>query len=326
MSHHHVVAIGGSYGAIDAAQRLIRGLPADFAAAVLVVIHIGSDSPGTLHRVLGRDAQLTVSAAVDGEAVERGHVYVAPPDHHLLLVDGVLRLGRGPRENMARPSVDPLFRSVAMSVSSRAVGVVLTGLLDDGASGLAEIKRFGGITAVQTPGEATAPGMPLAALRAADVDYRGSIEQLATLLIELAARPAGLAVPATDDLRLEVEIALGNPVTSKTIARIADPSELSCPACGGVLSQMKDQSPVRFRCQVGHGYTAEVLLSTKEAAVDEGLRVALRIVEERAVLTEKMASQARNNGHASSAQSYEARAREYRTHAEVLRRAALAAQ
>ncbi|HSI03177.1 MAG TPA: chemotaxis protein CheB [Myxococcota bacterium] len=290
MRHHDVVALGGSFGAIDAVQKVISELPADFAAAVLVAIHLGADSPGAMGRILGVGARLPVSLAVDATHMQHGHVYVAPANHHLLLIGDTIRLGKGPRENRSRPAVDPLFRSVAMSAGSRAIGVVMTGLLDDGASGLADIKRFGGYTVVQAPSDAIAPDMPLAAMRATDVDHSVPAAELARLLVELVARPAGGSTAITDRIRLEVKIAMGSSVTAATIAEIA----------------------------------GESLLVSKETSVDEALRVALRIVEERAVLSEKMAAQARRNGHASSAQGYDERSKEHRLHAEVLRKAALA--
>src|SRR5262249_7094153 len=159
--------------------------------------------------------------------------------------------------NLARPAIDPLLRSVGLSHGSGAVGVILTGMLNDGAAGLADLKRCGGVTIVQNPIEAWEREMPLAALRASDIDYQAPIGELGALLKRLASEPCGLSPSPPEDLRLEVEIALGRPVGSVDTTQIAHPVALSCPACGGVLSQMNRSPPLRFRCQVGHAYTAE---------------------------------------------------------------------
>lgn len=320
MNKRDVIAIGGSTGAIDAVKRLCRDLPPDFAATLFIVIHVGAHGVDRLADIFGADAPFPVTTATEGEVMRRGHAYVAPADHHLLIIDGVARLGRGPRENMARPAIDPLFRSVAMSYGPRAIAVVLTGMLNDGAAGLADVKRCGGTTVVQSPADAVAPDMPWGALSASDIDYRAPLSQMAALLADIATLDADPPVLIPSDIRIEADIALGRNVDSRIIAGIADPVSLSCPACGGVLSQMRQGPPLRFRCQVGHGYTAESLASEKEDTVDEALRVALRIMEERAVLTEKMANDAGAAGRSAAAASYRERSRESRAYADTLRR------
>lgn len=252
--------------------------------------------------------------------VRAGNIYVAPADHHLLTIDGTIRLGRGPRENMARPAIDPLFRAIAVDYGARAIAVVLTGMLDDGAAGLADVKRCGGVTVVQNPGSALASEMPLEALRSTDVDYRADLEDLAPLMSRLTLESIGPRPTVPDEIRLEVEIALGRAMGPREVAEIADPVQLSCPACGGVLSQIK-RRPLRFRCQVGHCYTAESLAAASEGSVDEAMRVALRIVEERMVLTEKMADEARRSGRNAAALANERRAEECRRNADILSRA-----
>lgn len=299
---------------------LCAALPADFPAAVLVAIHVGAHGHNLLASIFDEAASLPVRTAIDGEVVRPGRVYVAAADHHLLAIDGVVRLGRGPRENLSRPAIDPLFRSVAVDAGPAAIGLVLTGMLDDGAAGLADIKRCGGITIVQSPTEAEAREMPLEALGASDVDHIARLDGIPSLLVELVRRPIGDPVTVPDDMKLEVEIALGRPVGSAEIREIADPVPLSCPACGGVLSQMH-QPPLRFRCQVGHGFSAQTMSSMKEGATDEALRVALRILQERLVLSEKLADDARRSGRHAAAVATEDRARQFRHHAAIIGRA-----
>jgi two-component system chemotaxis response regulator CheB len=320
MSRRDVIAIGGSLGAVDAVRQLCHDLPGELAASMCIVIHIGAEGNDLLAHIFDAASPISVSTAVDGETLRRGHAYVAPADNHLLVIGEAIRLGKGPRENMARPAIDPLFRSVGVSFGSRAIAVVLTGLLNDGASGLADVKRCGGVTVVQNPADAEAPDMPLGALNSSDVDYRAPISEMAALLVKLAAEEAGPTVEIPADIKFEVQIALGGGVDSETLRRIAQPVALSCPACGGVLSEIDRRPPLRFRCQVGHSYTAESLAAQKEGSVDEALRVALRIMEERIVLVEKMARDARSSGRGAAAASYEQRLEETRHYANVLRR------
>jgi two-component system chemotaxis response regulator CheB len=320
MSRRDIIAIGGSLGAVDAVSQLCRGLPADLAASMFIVVHVGAQGNNLLADIFSAHSPISISTAVDGESLRPGHAYVAPADNHLLIVDNLIRLGRGPRENMARPAVDPLFRSAAVAFGPRTIAVVLTGMMNDGASGLADVKRCGGTTVVQNPADALASDMPWGALRASDVDYRAPLADMAGLLIRLAQEEAGPAVDIPEDIRAEVEIALGRRSDSEILAKFADPVAVSCPSCGGVLSQVK-RSPLRFRCQVGHAYTADALALEKQEPVDEALRVALRIVEERVLLSKKMAEEARRSGRGAAAASYEQRASEIHAYANTLRRA-----
>jgi two-component system, chemotaxis family, protein-glutamate methylesterase/glutaminase len=321
MCQRDVIAIGGSLGAVDAVKRKCRELPGELTAATAIVIHAGERGHNLLAEIFGEHSAIPVRTAVDGEALERGHMYVAPAGRHLLAIDNMLRLGRGPRENLARPAIDPLFRSVAISFGPRAIAVVLTGVQNDGASGLDAVKRCGGVTVVQNPADAVAPDMPWGASRATDVGYRAPISQMAALLVKLSSEEAGPPVAIPDDIKTEVGIALGRPLGGEFAATIADAVALSCPACGGVLSAIQRSPPLRFRCQVGHAYTVEALANEKETAVDEVMRVALRILEERVALTRKMADEARQSGRVAAARSYEQRLGEFRAHADLLREA-----
>ena len=284
-----------------------------------MVVHVGANGPNLIAQIFDHSCPFPVQTAVDGARLEAGRAYVAPSDRHLLVMDGTIRLGHGPRENLARPAIDPLFRSVGLSYGSRAIGVVLTGMLNDGAAGLADLKRCGGVTVVQNPSDAEAEDMPLEALRVSDVDYRVNLVDLGALLKKLVAMEPGPALVPPADIRLEVEIALGRPTGTDDATRLADPVALSCPACGGVLSEMRRTPPLRFRCQVGHAYTAEALVEEQVGSVDGALRVALRIVEERALVSRKMAEEARRSGLRLSAESFDRKPRESREQVETLR-------
>ncbi|WP_027133194.1 chemotaxis protein CheB [Geminicoccus roseus] len=323
MGNHDIIVIGGSAGATAPLKALIRSLPADLPAAVFIVLHIPARSIGILSTVLSASGSLPVRQAQHGMAIKPGQIYLAAPDHHLILAGGVVRLGRGPRENMMRPSIDPLFRSAAAAYGPRVIGVILSGFLNDGASGLVAIKRCGGMAVVQDPADAVAQEMPQNALLATAVDLCVPGARLSDALADLAREPAGIPLPVAPDIRLEVDIAAGERVDSQVIQRLGNPLPLTCPNCQDVLSMVRESRPLRFRCQVGHGFTAEVAAKEQEDAVDEALRVALRIIEERAELVTRMAKEARSGGRHAVAEIYADRAEEYRHNVEVLRRAVL---
>ncbi len=317
-----IIVIGGSAGSSVSLKKLVGDLPADLPASVFISTHLPAHSPSLLADVLAGKANLPVAQAIDGQPIEMGRVYVAAPDRHLLLLNGTIRFGVGPRENMARPSIDPFFRSAALSYGSRVIGVVLSGLLNDGAAGLHAIKARGGTAVVQHPLDAEADQMPLSALESVDVDHVAAAADLGKLLIALAGTPAGPSPLASDSLELEVEIAAGARLGSDRLRRLATPSPLSCPDCHGVLSEVTVGGPLRYRCQIGHAYSAQALAAHIDE-VDEAIRVAMRVMEERVTLVERMALDARQTGRAAVAELYESRAEEYRRYAMTLRDAAV---
>jgi two-component system chemotaxis response regulator CheB len=318
-----LVVIGGSTGCTAPLKQILRRLPRDLPAAIAVVVHIPSGGSGIFVTVAAAASSLPVKRAEDGEQLQRGTIYVAPPDRHLLIVDGRVKLGYGPRENLVRPAVDPLFRSAALSSRSRAIGVILSGKLNDGASGLAAIKSCGGIALVQTPQSAEASEMPLAALEASAVDLSAGVEDLALAIEHYARERAGPERQCAAGLNLEVEIAAGTQVRPPEFEKFTTPITITCPDCGGVLSAVNGGHPLRFRCQVGHAFSAQVLLREQEDQVDEAMRVALRIIEERADLVSRMGRDAQQIGRPGMAELYERRALEYRNYAESLREAVL---
>lgn len=322
MDLRDIVAIGGSLGSTPVLRRILSGLPADLPATVLVTTHLPSNSSGYLSGALEATSALPITEAVDGQPLERGRVYVAPPNRHLLVTNGAVLLGTGPRENMARPAIDPLFRSAALAFGPRVIGLVLTGLLNDGADGLHAIKAAGGLAVVQHPLDAEAPDMPRAALEAVEVDHVGRVGDLAGLVAGLVGTPAGPAGPPLRDLELEVEIAAGRRLGSQRLGRIARPVALTCPHCHGVLSEVTEPGPLRYRCQIGHAFTAEAVISAQEEGIEEAVRIAMRMMEERTELVGRMAREARSAGRNAIAELYEARAAEYADYAATLRRAA----
>lgn len=323
MAKRDLIVIGGSTGSFGALRKILSDLPGDFPGSILVATHMPTNSSGSLADALASAGPLPVSRAVDGQPVEGGQVYTAVPNRHLLLIDGIMRLGNGPRENMARPAIDPLFRSAALAYGPRAIGVVLSGLFNDGASGLSAIKECGGTAVVQHPLDADADQMPLSALEVVTPDEIAPSSEIGSLLSKMVATSAATAPPCPDSLILEVEIASGGRLGSAMLRKIADPSSISCPDCQGVLSEIRDERPLWFRCQIGHAYSAEVLTARSEE-VDEAMRIALRIMEERVTLVTRMAQEARSTSRQAVAELYEARADEYGRYAKILREAASA--
>src|SRR5262245_16728296 len=323
MSNRDIIVIGGSAGASAPLKAILSKLPPDLPAAVFIVLHIPAQGIGILSTVASSATKLPVRQAESGMIIENGHVYLAAPDRHLLLYESHVMLGNGPRENMARPAIDALFRSAALQYGPRVIGVVLSGLLSDGAAGLHAIKKCGGIAVVQDPSDAIADEMPRRALEATSVDLCVSGARLGDVLSELVRESAGDALPIPPEVRLEVEIAAGERIGSDSLRRIANPAALTCPDCGGVLSTLKLGKPLRFRCQVGHAYTADVLAKEQESRVDEAMRVALRIIEERAELVGRMAEEGRKSGRRALSEMYDLRAAEYREYADLIRKAVL---
>ncbi len=289
---HDIFVIGASAGGIEAVTALVAGLPAELPAAVFVVVHTSPESPGYLGEILRQAGPLPARMAVDGEPVRPGTILVAPPDHHLLLTGDRVRLSRGPRENRARPAIDPLFRSAAATFTSRVAGVILSGLLDDGAAGLRAVKRCGGKALVQEPDDARFPDMPRHALAAVEVDLRLPVRRLGGALTRLAReRPAPPpAVPA--EILWEVRMIEGPASARNLLEAPGENSDYGCPECGGVLRTMPDRGVVRFRCHTGHGYTLGHLLEEQKEQVEAALWAALRRLEEHGKLLTGMAEKA----------------------------------
>jgi two-component system, chemotaxis family, protein-glutamate methylesterase/glutaminase len=325
MSNRDIIVIGGSAGATAPLKQILGRLPPDLPAAVFIVLHIPAQGIGILSTVVSSAGPLPVRQAENGMKIEPGQVYLAAPDHHLLMSGDHVFLGRGPRENMVRPAIDALFRSAAINYGPRVIGVLLSGLLSDGSAGLNAIKRCGGISVVQDPSDAIADEMPRSALEASIIDLCAPGAGMGDVLSDLAREVAGAALPIPPEIRLEVEIAAGERIGSDKLLSVADPVALTCPACGGVLSEVKvkESHPMRFRCQVGHAFGADILAREQEGQVDEALRVALRIIEERAELVQRMAADGRRNGRPAVAEMYQARAAEYREYADMIRRVVL---
>jgi len=288
-----IVVIGASAGGVQALQELMRGLPGDYAGSVFVVVHTSASSPGILPQILDRAGLLPAAHAEDREKIRPGHIYVAPPDYHLVIEDGHVLVTRGPKENGFRPAVDVLFRTAARSYGPRVVGVVLTGMLDDGTAGLLAIKRRGGVAIVQAPADAVFPSMPESAMRYVDVDAALELSDIPQMLARLAherVEPESEA-PMPEDL--EADISELDREALERSSSLGTPVPFSCPDCGGVLAEFYDGDMLRFRCQVGHAYSPESLLACQAETTDRSVWAAYRALDERAELAKWLTRDAR---------------------------------
>jgi two-component system, chemotaxis family, protein-glutamate methylesterase/glutaminase len=318
---HDVVVMGASAGGIEALSRIASQLPADLPAAVYMVLHVSAGATSALPAILSRRGPLVATHPRSGEATQRGRIYVAPPDHHLVLEPGRVLLSRGPRENRVRPAVDVLFRSAGVVYGPRVIGVILTGYLDDGAAGLLAIKRHGGIAVVQDPDDAQCPGMPSAALEVVQADHLVRLEDAGQLIDRLVRSPVDeLPERSSAHTRAEVESSVtGDPGPSQASVQVGAPTAISCPDCGGGLFELKEGSLQRFRCYLGHAYSPDALLDAQRVEVERSLWVALRVLEERASIYQNMAQRASERGGDDRADRFASRAAELRQHAERLR-------
>jgi two-component system chemotaxis response regulator CheB len=331
MASRDTIVIGASAGGVQALSTLIADLPASLPAAVFIVLHIPSNVPSLLPNILSRDARIPVAHAINGERIRNGRVYVAPPDQHLLIEAGIVKLVHGPKENLHRPSIDALFRSAARSAGPRVIGVVLTGARDDGRTGMVAIKRRGGIAIVQDPFEAPFPSMPLSVMHDTKVDYSLPIRDIAPMLVDLAHEPVEeegrFSVP--DEIEIEARIAEQQMEADELIAsveKLGKISRLTCPDCHGALWEIHDTDLLRFRCHVGHAYSAESLNEGQSQMLEAALWSAVRALEEQMILARRIVERARKFNHTHAVVMFERRAQEAEEHSAMIRRVLLAGE
>lgn len=316
-ANRDVLVIGASTGGLDALRILFGDLPPDLPASVFVVVHVGATSQ--LASILDKVSALPVVQAESGARFEPGRIYIAPPGKHLLLHDNHMLLRRGPRENHARPAVDPLFRSAAATFGGRVIGIVLSGALSDGTAGLRAIKRCNGLAVVQDPAEAAMPDMPQSALQHVDIDHVASIRAMGALVAKLARQSAAPTPEIPLDIRLEAAIAAQELTDMKIDDMLGEPSRFTCPECHGALWEIEDGSLLRYRCHVGHAYTSDAVLEAQDEEVDRLLGTLLRAHQERAALARRMAEHERRSGRNTLSDQLARRAAEYDDDARLLR-------
>jgi two-component system chemotaxis response regulator CheB len=328
MAKKDIVVVGASAGGMQALEALASGLPADFPAAVFVVWHLAPGVRSVLPTVLNRASRIPALYPNDGDPIQPGRIYVAPNDHHLLIERGYVRVAKGPKENRFRPAVDPLFRSAAYIYSTRVIGVVLSGALDDGTAGLWAIKMRGGTAVVQDPADAGHRSMPLSALDNVAVDHKAAARDIGPLLAHLAGEEAApepaLVGRARERFEAEIKIARGGDSRVEDILQYGELSPFTCPECHGVLATFRDGKVIRFRCHTGHSLSSGTLLEGASEQVEKRLFEAVRALDETIMLLNNLGEQYAKQGDTAAAEQFFNRAREAYERSRPIREAALA--
>jgi len=326
-SSHHIIVIGASAGGVETLIEVVARLPEELPAPVFVVLHIPPFVASSLPEILSRSGPLPAVHPNDGEVINAGVIYIAPPDHHLLVENGSVAVKKGPKENRFRPSIDALFRSAAYIYGPRAIGVVLSGALDDGTSGLWSIKRLGGFTIVQEPNQARFESMPRSALEHVEVDYRLPSTEIGALLGLLAKESPIADVEVESDLKTlistEIQIASEGGAFQKGIMSLGTLTPFTCPECHGVLVRIAEGKMSRFRCHTGHAYTDSALLEAVMESTGDVLWQVIRSLEESAMLLSHMGQHLAQAGDADRAEVFFAKAHQLEQrsnafHADVL--------
>lgn len=322
MPGHDIIVVGASAGGVEALTYLVKHLPPDLNAAILIVLHVPAHATSVLPSILERAGNLPVSHAKDNEAISPGRIYVAPPDYHLLVKPGYIHLSRGPRENSHRPAIDPLFRTAARAYGRRVVGVVLTGVLDDGAAGLKAVKMRDGVAVVQHPDDAMYSGMPRSAIaNVDDIDHILPLSEIPDALVVLANTPVSAEPekPVSQEMEIESELAGMNMTVLNQDERPGKPSSFACPDCGGTLWDLSEGDLLRFRCRTGHAFSSETLLAKQSDALEDALWIALRALEEKSSLSRRMAQRMGDRNQTLSAKRLEQEAQDAQQQAALIR-------
>lgn len=325
MSGQDIIVIGASAGGVETLSQLVGDLPKDLPAAIFIVVHFPRWGKSVLPDILNRKGDLPAAHATDSEVIVPGRIYVAPPDYHLVVKRGYIRLVQGPMENSCRPAVDPLFRTAAKAYGQRVIGVILSGTLDDGTAGLMDVKHYGGVAVVQDPKDALFSGMPSSAVENVKVDYVLPLSLIAPTLVQLAHEPVAKekakTVHSESEMEMEPDVVELDGAAMRSRGKPGTPSNFTCPDCGGTLYQLHERDLLQFRCRVGHAFSVANLLAHQSEAQEEALWTAIRSLEERGELMRQMATKAREGHRTLSAQRFEAQAVEALQNADLIRQA-----
>lgn len=317
-----IIVIGASAGGLQLLRKLAAAFPPDLKAAVFVVMHTAPDGPGYLAEILGTVSKIPALFPKDGDVITPRRIYVAPPDHHMMLDGNRILVVRGPRENRFRPAIDPLFRSAAVHYGPRAIGVILSGMLDDGASGLLAIKQCGGITVVQDPVEADYPEMIENAQLAVAPDFTISVSAMPDLFAKLMSEPVRMNnhdKSPEERLRIEADLAAVRRTGAENTAALGKLSRLVCPECSGSLWEVDDEHILRFRCHIGHAFSAQSLAADQSSALERALSIALRTMDDTAALAGRLAQEAEHKDRTQSALMFRHRRDEAKQNADLIR-------
>jgi two-component system chemotaxis response regulator CheB len=319
MEVKNVVVIGASAGGINALIQLVGNLPAGLPIAVFVVIHMSKQSQaGIITNRLQKSTPYNCRVAENDTTIEAGHIYLAPTDRHLFLKPGKMLLLHGPHENRWRPSIDVLFRSAAAAYDSCVTGVILSGLLDDGTSGMSAIKRSGGICIVQEPSEAEYDDMPLNVINNVPVDHRVLVQDIGYIIADMLSKPRA-RLPVPEDVKIEADITERMASNITDMQKLATHSNFTCPDCGGGLWELEINGHKRYRCHTGHVYTALSLLEKQGEEMEESIWISIRMLEERRNLLLNISGHNKGDAGPGLIDYYKRRADELAMHVERLK-------
>jgi two-component system, chemotaxis family, protein-glutamate methylesterase/glutaminase len=325
MDDHHIIVIGASAGGFEPLKQIVKELPARLNASILIVWHISPDVRGILPDVLNAFNTLQAANAKDLEVIRPGRIYVAPPDHHLIVEDGHVRITKGPRENRFRPAIDPLFRSAALAYGPRVIALILSGALDDGSSGIYAVKQKGGLTIVQDPADAEVPSMPRSAMKGVTPDYVVPARDIAVLLEKLVSENKEVVMDSIEEdkdgkLKAEIDIASGNQGDVQPL-KFGMLSPYTCPECHGVLASITEGGYFRFRCHTGHAFSADSLLASITEGVEDQMWNAVRTIQESVMLLNHIGDHYAEKNEPKLAAMYFKKAKEAEARAEIVRKA-----
>jgi len=322
--NQRIIVMGASTGGLEAFKSIIKDLPPDFNASIFLVWHISPDIRGILPQVLNRVNTIYAAHAYDNEEIKPNRIYVAPPDYHLIIEPGKVRLSRGPKENRFRPAVDPLFRSAAFVYRNRVIGVILSGNLDDGTAGLWTVKHYGGIAIVQDPMDAEVSSMPAAAMREVNTDFCVAVKKLPELLVRLSKEAVTeTAVGMNDEqTKKEIDIASEKRAMVNGILPFDELTPFTCPECHGVLSKLRNDAIVRYRCHTGHAYSADSLITALTEKIEDGLYNAIRGMDESILLLNHLGDHFSEANQPKLAALYFKKAKESEQRSRLVRKAA----
>jgi len=316
----YIIVIGASAGGFQAIKKIIKELPKDFRPPVFIVWHTGAETTGVMPGVLNKLNSIFASYALDDEEIKPNRIYIAPPDNHMLLIENTIKLSKGPKENHFRPAIDPLFRSASYYFGSRTIGIILSGALDDGTSGLWKIKIAGGIAVVQDPNDAEVKSMPATALRDVKTDYCAPASEIAKLLTQIIENTPLESVYEDKQTALEIQSAAGSFQAERESFNLGQLSPFTCPECHGVLSRITEGNVQRYRCHTGHVFSAAVLLESLQNRIENDLYTAMAGMDECSMLLNHLGDHLAEMNNSSAAAFYFIKAKETEAHAEALRK------
>jgi two-component system chemotaxis response regulator CheB len=323
-SEQRIIVIGASSGGFEALKKIIGKLPADFEIPIFIVWHMSPDVRGVLPEVLNRENKIYAAHAYDKELIKPNRIYVAPPDHHLLIGDGMVHVTHGPKENRFRPAVDPLFRSAAYNYGNLATGIILSGALDDGTVGLWTVKHYGGIAIVQDPADAEVASMPENARRQVNIDYCLPVSEIADLLVRLSQEPLKKTNIVKDDqTKKEIEIAAERSAMENGVLKFNELTPYTCPECHGVLSRLFNDKIVHYRCHTGHAYSTDTLMASITEKIEDSLYSAIRGMDESVMLLTHIGDHYAESNNPKLAALYFQKAKEAEDRSLLVRKAAM---